>query len=58
MNFTAKNLFALLVYIIIFQVVALIAWYFFDFVIFVPMIAGAVGSYVAGSMAKNKIQKL
>lgn len=57
MKFTTKDFLTAFIYIIIFQVVAMIAWYFLDYNIFVPMMAGAVASYIAARSSRSKIQK-
>ena len=57
MKFTANDFLRVFIYILIFQVIALISWYCFDYNIFVPMIAGSIGSYIASRSSKKKIQK-
>ena len=56
MKFTAKDFLIGFLYILIFQVVALIIWYFFGYKIFAPMAAASMVSYIAGRRMK-KIQK-
>lgn len=56
MKFTAKDFLIGFLYILIFQVVALIIWYFFEYKIFAPMAAASMVSYIAGRRMK-KIQK-
>ena len=56
MKFTVKDFLIAFAYILIFQVVALIAWHFFEYKIFAPMAAASMVSYIAGRRTK-KVQK-
>ena len=42
---------------LVFQLIALISWYFFDYNIFVSMTVGAVGATIGGRTYPKKIQK-
>ena len=57
MKFTSKDFLSLFISLVVFQLVAFIAWYFFDYNIFVPMLAGAVGAFIGGRAYPKKIQK-
>ena len=56
MKFTAKDFLIGFIYVLIFQVIAFIVWYFFEYKIFAPMAAAAIVSYIAGRRTK-KVEK-
>lgn len=56
MKFTAKDFLIGFIYVLVFQVVAFIVWYFFEYKIFAPMAAASMVSYIAGRRTK-KVQK-
>lgn len=57
MKFTSKGFLSLFISLVVFQLVALIVWYFFDFNIFVPMVVGAIGAVIGGRAYPKKVQK-
>lgn len=56
MKFTAKDFLIGFIYVLIFQAIAFIVWYFFEYKIFAPMAAAAIVSYIAGRRTK-KVEK-